>query len=78
MTYKWPGGNIIAFLQNLKPQGFDSRTGGLNRLRKRSVRNHSYAGSSVSEMDIRDSGQPTQDDVLGNFQPSLRDSIGRG
>ena len=26
---------------------------------------------------IPDSGQPTQDHVLGNFQPSPRDSIGR-
>jgi hypothetical protein len=27
---------------------------------------------------IRDSGKPTQDHVLGNFQPSLRDSTSRG
>jgi hypothetical protein len=33
-------------------------------------------GNSTSEMDYL--GGPTQDHVLGNFQPSLRDSIWRG
>jgi hypothetical protein len=30
-------------------------------------------GYSISEMDYLRLGQPTQDPVLGNFQPSLRD-----
>jgi hypothetical protein len=30
-------------------------------------------GDSISEMDYSRLGQPTQDPVLGHFQPSLRD-----